>query len=95
MRSSLNTHQYTRPEEFEGLEVPKILLSGHHQNIRDYRPEEQVRLITQKAGHIAKGLQEGIYPEKVIELIRKLLKETSHERKHYYDIESEFLNRYS
>jgi tRNA (guanine37-N1)-methyltransferase len=72
----LEYHQYTRPEEFEGLEVPKILLSGHHQNIRDYRLEEQVRLtLHRRPDMIAKGLQEGIYPEKVIELIRKLLKE--------------------
>lgn len=72
----LEYNQYTRPEEFEGLEVPKILLSGHHQNIRDYRLEEQVRLtLHRRPDMIAKGLQEGIYPEKVIELIRKLSKE--------------------
>ena len=29
--------QYTRPEIFEGESVPKILLSGHHENIRKWR----------------------------------------------------------
>ena len=29
--------QYTRPEEFEGDKVPKVLLSGHHENIRKWR----------------------------------------------------------
>lgn len=29
--------QYTRPEVFEGLEVPSVLLSGNHENIRKYR----------------------------------------------------------
>ena len=28
---------YTRPEEFEGMRVPDILLSGHHKAIEDWR----------------------------------------------------------
>lgn len=28
---------YTRPREFEGKEVPEVLLSGHHENIRKFR----------------------------------------------------------
>lgn len=30
---------YTRPEEFRGLRVPDILLSGHHENIKKWRGE--------------------------------------------------------
>ena len=29
--------QYTRPETFEGVKVPEILLSGHHKNINKWR----------------------------------------------------------
>ncbi|MFN2464308.1 MAG: tRNA (guanosine(37)-N1)-methyltransferase TrmD [Candidatus Dormibacteria bacterium] len=29
--------QYTRPPEFEGLRVPDVLLSGHHEEIRRWR----------------------------------------------------------
>ncbi len=29
--------QYTRPEEFRGEVVPEVLLSGHHENIRQWR----------------------------------------------------------
>lgn len=29
--------QYTRPEEFRGLKVPKVLLSGHHAEIKNWR----------------------------------------------------------
>ena len=29
--------QYTRPRVYEGLEVPDVLLSGHHANIADWR----------------------------------------------------------
>ena len=28
---------YTRPEEFEGIRVPAVLLSGHHENIARWR----------------------------------------------------------
>ncbi|HEY1645519.1 MAG TPA: tRNA (guanosine(37)-N1)-methyltransferase TrmD [Candidatus Saccharimonadales bacterium] len=31
---------YTRPEVFRGLEVPKVLLSGHHQEIEKWRADK-------------------------------------------------------
>ncbi|MDR1234986.1 MAG: tRNA (guanosine(37)-N1)-methyltransferase TrmD [Mycoplasmataceae bacterium] len=33
---------YTKPLEFEGYQVPKILLSGNHQLIEKYRKEKQI-----------------------------------------------------
>lgn len=39
--------QYTRPEVFEGDEVPEVLLSGHHDNIRKWRRKKSL-LITQE-----------------------------------------------
>lgn len=39
--------QYTRPEEFEGDKVPKVLLSGHHENIRKWRRAKSL-LITKE-----------------------------------------------
>ena len=39
--------QYTRPEEFRGVRVPEVLLSGHHENIKKWR-EEQSLNITRK-----------------------------------------------
>ncbi len=36
--------QYTRPEVFEGMAVPSILLSGHHQNIDRWRKEMSVEI---------------------------------------------------
>lgn len=35
--------QYTRPEEYEGMKVPAILLSGHHKNIEAWRRQESIR----------------------------------------------------
>jgi tRNA (guanine37-N1)-methyltransferase len=28
---------YTRPEDFRGVKVPEVLLSGHHQNVEKWR----------------------------------------------------------
>lgn len=33
----LDCPHYTRPEVYEGLTVPEVLLSGHHENIRRWR----------------------------------------------------------
>ncbi len=35
--------QYTRPREFEGMEVPEVLLNGHHEQIRIWRKKESLR----------------------------------------------------
>ncbi len=32
--------QYTRPEEFRGMKVPEVLLSGHHAEILKWRAEQ-------------------------------------------------------
>ena len=33
---------YTKPVDFRGMKVPDILLSGHHENIRKWRLEQQM-----------------------------------------------------
>jgi len=40
----LGCPQYTRPEVFEGREVPKILLSGHHANISVWQKETAIQI---------------------------------------------------
>ena len=39
----LEPPQYTRPENFEGMAVPKVLLSGNHQEIAKWRSQEALR----------------------------------------------------
>lgn len=34
---------YTRPEEFKGLKVPEILLSGQHKKVDEWRHEEALK----------------------------------------------------
>lgn len=37
--TSIEFPQYTRPEEFRGMNVPEILLSGHHAEIEKWRKQ--------------------------------------------------------
>ena len=39
--------QYTRPQNFKGLEVPEVLLSGHHANIAKWRKEKSIEITKQ------------------------------------------------
>jgi len=48
--------QYTRPEEFRGMRVPEILLSGDHGKIRRWREEEaRKRTARRRPDLIARG----------------------------------------
>ncbi len=40
---NLEYPQYTRPQIFEGLEVPEVLLSGNHQEIAKWRKEQSIK----------------------------------------------------
>lgn len=40
--------QYTRPEEFEGDKVPEVLLSGHHENIRQWRRIQSIQITKER-----------------------------------------------
>lgn len=42
--NTLEHPQYTKPRTFDGLDVPEVLLSGHHLNIEKYQKEESLRL---------------------------------------------------
>jgi tRNA (guanine37-N1)-methyltransferase len=39
---------YTRPEEFEGMSVPSVLISGNHANIAKWHEEEAKRITKEK-----------------------------------------------
>ena len=34
--------QYTRPEEYRGMKVPEVLLSGHHANVEKWKKEKSI-----------------------------------------------------
>ena len=39
--------QYTKPQEYEGLKVPEILLSGNHPKINQWRNEKSIKITKQ------------------------------------------------
>ncbi len=40
--------QYTRPEEWKGMKVPDVLLSGHHKKIKEYREAESIKITKER-----------------------------------------------
>ncbi|XMB86961.1 tRNA (guanosine(37)-N1)-methyltransferase TrmD [Mycoplasmatota bacterium WC44] len=50
--------QYTRPDDFEGMRVPDVLLSGHHKNIEAFRKKESLRRTYQRRPDLLKNLSE-------------------------------------
>ena len=55
----LDYPNYTRPEEFRGMRVPEVLLSGHHKNIEKYRQEEKIRLTNENRKDLTGGDKNG------------------------------------
>jgi len=43
----LSPPQYTRPEVFEGLRVPEVLISGHHKKIKEWQ-QQQAEEVTRR-----------------------------------------------
>ena len=62
--------QYTRPREFEGMEVPEVLLNGNHAEIDAWRRREAIRNTALKRPEListAKITQEErLWAEKII-----------------------------
>ena len=55
----LDYPNYTRPEEFRGMRVPEVLLSGHHKNIEKYRHDEQIRITRENRRDLSGGEDNG------------------------------------
>ncbi|MGH7985415.1 MAG: tRNA (guanosine(37)-N1)-methyltransferase TrmD [Candidatus Binataceae bacterium] len=47
--------QYTRPEEFRGMRVPEVLLSGDHGKIRAWRAAESRQRTARRRPHLKSG----------------------------------------
>jgi len=51
--------QYTRPEEFRGMKVPEVLLSGHHGEIEKWRREQSLERTRQVRPDLLKDNGQG------------------------------------
>lgn len=47
--------QYTRPEEFLGLKVPEVLLSGNHAKIAEWRREQSFKITAERRPELLDG----------------------------------------
>lgn len=54
---TLEYPQYTRPECFESLKVPEVLLSGHHENIRKWRRLQSLKITKEKRPDLFSNLK--------------------------------------
>lgn len=59
--------QYTRPFSFEGEEVPQVLISGHHENIRKWRRLKSLITTKEKRHDLYKGIELNKEDKKLIE----------------------------
>ena len=61
--------QYSRPRVWQGREVPEILLSGHHENIRKWRREQQLLRTAKKRPELLKNASLSDEDRKILEKI--------------------------
>ena len=52
----LDCPHYTRPEVYEGKQVPEVLLSGDHEKIRQWRLQESVKRTQQRRPDLLNNL---------------------------------------
>jgi tRNA (guanine37-N1)-methyltransferase len=67
--------QYTRPEVYAMMNVPGVLLSGHHENIRSWRLEKRIqKTLAFRSDLIRRGEETGLFNEETTRLIEELKK---------------------
>lgn len=71
----LESPQYTRPAQWENQTVPKVLLSGHHEQIEQYREFVSYLVTFKKRPELLKGLNLSSNSQKLIAFARALSKE--------------------
>lgn len=62
--------QYTRPEVYEGLRVPEVLLSGHHRNIEEWRRQKSIERTLERRPDL---LEQAVLSKKERAYLEKLL----------------------
>jgi tRNA (guanine37-N1)-methyltransferase len=53
----LDCPHYTRPEKYEGIDVPEVLLSGNHEKIRQWRLEQSLLRTKQRRPDLLEKLE--------------------------------------
>jgi tRNA (guanine37-N1)-methyltransferase len=65
--------QFTRPEVFDNMKVPEVLLSGHHEQIRLWRLEKRVeKTLYQRPDLIQRGRELGVFNKEINGIIDRI-----------------------
>lgn len=71
--------QYTRPEIYDTVRVPEVLLSGHHEQIRQWRLKKRIeKTLNVRPDLIEKGLKAGCFSAETRKLIAELQDQVLH-----------------
>ncbi|MDR2898196.1 MAG: tRNA (guanosine(37)-N1)-methyltransferase TrmD [Spirochaetaceae bacterium] len=66
--------QYTRPEEYRGMKVPEVLLSGHHENIRRWRLRKRLeKTVSVRPDMIEKLRVDGVLTPEAEHIIEEIM----------------------
>ncbi len=63
--------QYTRPEIYENIKVPEVLLSGHHENIDKWRKEQSLKNTYIKRPDLLKKYKLTKQEQEILEKIKR------------------------
>ncbi len=69
--------QYSRPEDYNGLKVPEILLSGHHANVEKWRREQSIIRTLEKRPDL---IDKAVLNKKEQRFLHELLKTRQEDR---------------
>lgn len=72
----LDCPHYTRPEQYENLTVPEVLLSGNHEKIRQWRLEKSLQRTWQRRPDLLRSLK---LSEEQQTILDKVVKESADE----------------
>ena len=64
--------QYTRPEEFMGVRIPDVLISGHHAKIEEWKRTEALRVTYQKRPDLLEKADLSDKDRKILEKIKEV-----------------------
>ena len=62
--------QYTRPATFEGVTVPPVLVSGHHEEVRKWRLRESLRRTLERRPDLLVGRALGREEQRMLDGLR-------------------------
>ncbi len=63
--------QYTKPSIYDGKEVPKVLLSGHHKNIEEYRMKMSLKTTLENRPDLLEGKELSAKQKELLAIIKQ------------------------